>query len=105
MDSQETKMKETPIENEMNFNDKDMLMDILSSLKSLGTIYSYCLQESSNEDLYDALFEFSSDISDMEKEVFYSLFSLGWYPLEKAQQTKITKTVDKYDQIRNQLSQ
>ena len=105
MDSQETKMKETPITNEMSFNDKDMLMDILSTLKSLSTIYTYSLQEASNEDLYEALYAFATDVNDMEKEVFYCLFSLGWYPLEKAQQNKITKTTSKYDKIRNQLNQ
>ena len=55
MEQMEVKNKETTIPNQNEFNDKDMLTDVLSSLKSLSTLYGTCLQESSNDDLYQAI--------------------------------------------------
>ena len=39
MEQMEVKSKETPIPNQQEFNDKDILTDVLTSLKSLSTLY------------------------------------------------------------------
>ena len=74
MEQMEVKNKETTIPNQNEFNDKDMLTDVLSSLKSLSTLYGTCLQESSNDDLYQAIEDEANKVANMQRKVFYKLF-------------------------------
>lgn len=103
MEQMEVKSKETPIANQTEFNDKDMLTDVLSSLKSLSNIYGTCLQECSNEDLYQQIEDSSNKVTTMQRKVFYKLFSLGWYVLEKQTQAKINKTISKYSKSMEEI--
>ena len=96
MEQMEVKSKETTIANPNEYNDKDILTDVLSSLKSLSNIYGTCLQEASNEDLYQQIEDCSNKVATMQRRVFCKLFSLGWYVLEKQTQAKINKTISKY---------
>ena len=103
MEQMEVKNKETTIPNQNEYNDKDMLTDVLSSLKSLSTLYGICLQESSNDDLYQAIEDEANKVANMQRKVFYKLFELGWYILEKSSQTKINKTISKFSKSMQEL--
>ena len=103
MEQMEVKNKETTIPNQNEYNDKDMLTDVLSSLKSLSTLYGTCLQESSNDDLYQAIEDEANKVANMQRKVFYKLFELGWYILEKSSQTKINKTISKFSKSMQEL--
>lgn len=103
MEQMEIKSKETPIPNQNEFNDKDILSDVLSSLKSLSNIYGTLLQEVSNDDLYQRIEEVSNKVCTMQRNTFYKLFSLGWYVLEKSTQSKINKTISKYSKATEEI--
>lgn len=103
MEQMEVKNKETPIPNQNDFNDKDILTDVLSSLKSLSTLYGTVLQEASNDDLYQSIEECANEVCTMQRKVFYKLFSLGWYILEKSTQAKINKTITKFSKCEEEL--
>jgi len=103
MEQMEVKNKETPIPNQNDFNDKDILTDVLSSLKSLSTLYGTALQEASNDDLYQSIEECANEVCTMQRKVFYKLFSLGWYILEKSTQAKINKTITKFSKCEEEL--
>ena len=79
MEQMEVKSKETPIPNQNEYNDKDILTDVLSSLKSLSTLYGVALQEASNEDLYQSIEDNANKVCDMQRKTFYKLFELGNY--------------------------
>ena len=103
MEQMEVKSKETPIPNQNEYNDKDILMDVLSSLKGLSTLYGVALQEASNEDLYQSIEDNANKVCDMQRKTFYKLFELGWYVLEKSPQTKINKTINKFSKCLEEL--
>lgn len=103
MEQMEVKSKETPIPNQQEFNDKDILTDVLTSLKSLSNLYGTALQESSNSDLYESIEECANEVCSMQRKVYNKLFSLGWYVLEKSTQAKINKTISQFSKSMQEL--
>ncbi len=97
--------KETQVSNKNEYNDKDILQDVLTSLKSLDSLYSIAKQEASNEELYDSFDEFEMDVSECQREAFETMYALGWYTLTKSPQTKIDETLKKFNQMKQELQQ
>lgn len=89
--------------NENEFNDKDMLMDVLTSCKALLNIYYTFLSETSNKTLYDKITTLSKEVSELQRDVFNLMFELGWYKLEAEPQTKIQKKIKTLTALNRQL--
>lgn len=75
--------------------DKFMMMDVLLNEKCLVESTTTALNEASCEDIYKAYSNILGKISKEQKEVFEICYNKGWYQLEEAQKTKITKEIDK----------
>ncbi len=91
---------EVPKTKEMN--DENYLNSLLECLKNITNNYSIALNEMSNETLYQQLFPLFQEAQDMQRETFELAFKKGWYTLEKAEATKITKAIN---QMEGQLNE
>lgn len=80
---------EVPATKEMN--DKDYLNDILETEKNMSVNMCIALNEASNEELFDELYELFEDIKKSQRDLFELAFRKGWYPLEKETPNKITE--------------
>ena len=80
------------------FNDEDIIVDVLNSLKHLGTSYGTLLQEASNKDLSTKLEVLSKEVGTMARDSFNYLFKKGWYALEEADRNKVTEEHQKFIQ-------
>lgn len=85
------------------FNEKNILQDILSSLKALDLLYVYAKQECSNEGLYEVLDELSLDVSQYQRQTFETMDELGYYKLCEANKSKIEETRHTYQMMKNEL--
>ena len=92
---------EVPTTPEMN--DKDYLNGVLEHTKNLVNNYSYALNESSNDFLYEKIKTMFDEISQMQRGLYNLAFQHGWYQLEKAETTKITQKLEEYEQEFPQL--
>ena len=82
-------------------SDKEYLMDILSTEKSMSVDMSYALNEASSKHLYDTYFDMFESINKECKEVYNLAYKLGFYKLEEVEEKKITKA---YDMLSLELS-
>lgn len=85
----------------MQLNDKDHMNDLLSGLKALEKNYTVAMTEASNENLYQKEKEMFEKITSLQREVYELMFRFGWYPMEKAENTKI---MNKYQMLSQELA-
>ena len=85
------------------FSDKDILTDILSSIKELATLYHNFSIESSNDLVFDVSSDLREEIFDEQRDCYNLLYSKGWYQVEGQPQSKITKNIEKYNKSKNEL--
>lgn len=81
--------------NEKEFNDCDMLNDILLDFKLLVDNYAISLNEASNEMIYNTYLEIFKNLSCTQQKLFNLAFQKGWYNLAEADKTKIKKSLTK----------
>lgn len=86
--------KEVPKTKEMN--DKDYITCILETEKNMAKNYAVALNEASNEPLFEDYFTMFQDIQKMQRNLYELMFQKGWYPLERADATKVEQ---KYNQL------
>ena len=82
-------------------NDKDYIIDILSSLKCMVKDYAVVLTEASNEVLHGKYLDMFSNFDNLQRNAYELMFRKGWYVLEKAENNKITQ---KYDLLNQELT-
>ncbi|MDD4706073.1 MAG: spore coat protein [Bacilli bacterium] len=75
--------------------DKYIMMDVLSTEKCLTSNIATALNEASCDTIYKAYYSIFEKLSKEAKEVFNLCYNNGWYTLEEAPRTKITKESDK----------
>ncbi len=85
--------EETKVDKTVELNDRDYLIDILSSEKALTKDMSIALTEASNRDLLDEYFEFFEITQALQADAYELAWNNGWYVLENAEKTKINKKV------------
>ena len=83
-------------------NDKDYITCLLNIEKNMSTNLNISLNEASNEVLYNKLKLIYDDVRLMQRKIYELAFNLGWYPLEKAESTKIS---EKLNQLTNEFNQ
>ena len=76
-------------------NDKLIMDNYLLILKSTVEVYVHGTLEASNEDVKSLLKENLNDILDCQKSTYNKMTSFGWYPVNNAQVSEITKTLNK----------
>ncbi len=74
-------------------NDKEYIMDILDTEKSMSVNMTYALNEASCDKLYKEYFKMFENINKSAKEVFNIAYKKGYYELEEDTNTKINKAI------------
>lgn len=70
-------------------NDKDYMNSLLGTLKEMVKNYAVTLTEASNENLYNEFKTMFDEYSNLQREVYETMFRKGWYSLEKAEHQKL----------------
>ena len=89
--------------NSAYFSDKDILTDILSSVKALASLYHNFSIEASNDLVFDISSDLREEIFDEQRDCYNLLYSKGWYQIEQQPQNKISKDIEKYNKSKNEL--
>lgn len=93
---------EVPSTKEMN--DCDYLTDILETEKNMSVNLCIALNEASNEELYNELFECFKKVKNLQRKLYEKMFELGWYSLEKADDQKISQKEQELSNKRSELT-
>ena len=70
-------------------NDKDLLEDILLTVKGASDLYLHGTIESSTPNIHSAFDKALCDSLKMQNEIYSKMQSKGLYPAQQAEQTKI----------------
>ena len=84
----------TEVPTGIELNDKDYATCLLTSLKDMEKNYVIAMSEASNEKLYEKYEKAFLNIAGLQRTTYEVMFKKGWYCLEKAQQQKITETLN-----------
>ena len=85
------------------FSDRDILIDVLSSIKSLASLYHNFSVEASNDLVFDISSDLREEIFDEQRDCYNLLYSKGWYQVEQQPQNKLNKDIEKYNKSKNEL--
>ena len=77
-------------------NEQEKIMDLLSSEKFLAGAYNTFCCESSTSPVRSCLNSLLQDEHRIHEELFTEMNTRGWYPTEKAEETKITAAKQKF---------
>ena len=99
------KNNKTQVKKGIEMNNSDRLNDILISYKHLVSSYATALNEASNKNIYKLFLNLLEQTSKIQAELFQLAFQKGWYTLETADETKITKAYDKFNKCLNELNE
>ena len=81
-----------------SLSEEQMLNDLLSSQKFLTGVYnSYCCEASTGA-VKSSLSSILEDEHRIQEEIFNSLHSRGWYPIEAAEDAKLNQAKQKFSQ-------
>lgn len=84
-------------------SDKDILIDTLTSIKALASLYHNFSIEASNDLVFDISSDLREEIFDEQRDCYNLLYSKGWYKLEQQPKSKITQDVQKFNQSKTEL--
>lgn len=93
---------ETPQTLEMN--ERDYLNDLLETEKNMSVNLTIALNEASNEELYNKIKDIYEKVKQSQRDLFELMFRNGWYCLEKAEEQKITQSINKLEQSMQELN-
>ena len=79
----------TEVSKGTSLNDKDYMNSLLGTLKEMVKNYAVALTEASNENLYNEFKTMFDEYSNLQREVYETMFRKGWYTLEKTEQQKL----------------
>lgn len=79
-----------------SFSEKEQMTDLLSAEKFLAGNYNSFLLESATPEMVRCFSGLLSDTHTMQQTVFHEMQSRGWYPVTKAEDTKINQTKQKF---------
>ena len=84
--------------------DKDFLYDILATEKSIITNTVAGIVEASNRKLENLLLEFFDKTEALQRDIYETYWSNGWYELEEVETKKIKDATKKMNQRMDELS-
>lgn len=79
-----------------SFDEKQMLFDVLNSQKHVTAVYNSGVLEAATPAVRNCLMEILTEEFGIQQQIFTELSNRGYYPVEKAQDTKINETREKY---------
>ena len=85
------------------FSDKEILIDVLTYIKSLAGLYHHFSIEASNDLVFDISCDLKDEIFDEQRDCYNLLYSKGWYSVESQPKSKLTKDVEKYIKTKTEL--
>ena len=77
-------------------NDKDLLEDILLTVKGGSDLYLHGTIESATPNVHSTFDKALDDCLKMQNEIYSKMAAKGWYPSQQAEQTKIDQAKQKY---------
>jgi spore coat protein CotF len=77
-------------------NDKEIMEGILLTTKGVCDLYLHGSIESSTPNVHDAFNTALNDAICMQKEIYSTMQSRGWYPTQQAQAQSIQQVRQKY---------
>lgn len=93
----------TEVPKSINMNDCDYLNDMLETEKNMGVNLCIALNEASNNELYEEIFDFFEDVKEAGRDLYELAFKKGWYSLEKETPEKISTKYNELQQKYNDL--
>ncbi len=82
--------------NSNSFGEKEMLSDALSSQKLATDNYNTFANECSNPAVKNEFMNILNEEHQIQFEVFSELHKRGWYPVQQAEQQKVSQAKQKY---------
>ncbi len=92
----------TQVEETIEMNDENYLNDMLETEKNMSVNMTYALNEASNENLFDEIYEMFNMVKESQRTLFELAFKKGWYCLEKAEENKI---IEEYNKLTKSIEQ
>ena len=86
-----------------NMTDKEILLDVLTSIKSLAGIYHHFSIEASNDFVFDIASDLKEEIFDEQRDYYNTLINKGWYKVDVQPTSKINQELSKLEISRNEL--
>ena len=77
-------------------NDKDLLEDILLTVKGGSDLYLHGTIESATPNVHSVFDKALSDSLKMQNQIYSKMAAKGWYPSEQAEQNKINQAKQKF---------
>lgn len=77
-------------------NDRDLLEDILLTVKGACDLYMHGTIESPTPNIHNTFNTALCDTLKMQSDIYNKMASKGWYPTEQAEQPKIDKVKQTY---------
>lgn len=77
-------------------NDRDLLEDILLTVKGACDLYMHGTIESPTPNVHNAFHTALCDSLKMQDDIYKKMAAKGWYPTEQAEQQKIDKVKQTY---------
>jgi spore coat protein CotF len=88
--------KKAILPNSKAFNDEDILMDIMLTLKHLAGIYGILGQEASHKAFAKKVDDINKDTGTCLRNAFNLMFENGWYTLEEETAQKLETSYNKF---------
>ena len=77
-------------------NDKEIMTNILNSVKGECDLMMHGAIESSTPAVHGAFTQSFNDALSLQSQIYAKMSAKGWYPAEQAQQNEINKVKQKY---------
>ncbi len=102
MDNNKVSNPKVEVPNTSAMNDRDYMNAILEYEKNMANNLSIALSEASNEYLFNEIMPMFNSVKKAGRDLYYMMFSKGWYSLEKAEEQKI---MQKQNELQNKMSE
>lgn len=89
MNSNQISNPKTEVSQGIELNDKDYITSLLTCLKDMEKNYTIAMTEASCEKLHNEYNNIFTQIAELQRLTYETMFKNGWYTLEKAENTKI----------------
>jgi len=93
----------TPIPQTPEMNDRDFLNDMLATEKYMAASYSVALNEASHQAYFQDLLSILNETHECQRDLFKTMFQLGWYSLEAENPQKLNQEYQHYQGYQSQF--
>ncbi len=77
-------------------DDRNMLEDVLTTLKGQAGLFNHGTIESSTAGVHNTFYEALGKSLQQQNEVYNAMAEMGWYPMEAAPAKQVDKVRTKY---------